>query len=106
MDTFVHFFTSGHAVDVVLVLMSLETAGILIYRRRTGYGVTAEELLGILIPGIWLLLALRGALAGGGVKLIAACLIAALVAHLLDLARRWQRVPGPTATRRTTVPTA
>ena len=82
-------FASGHVVDVVLLVMLLEAGLLLAYRYRTRRGPSAAELLSVLVPGVFLLLALRGALVGAGITSIAACLIAALLAHVADLARRW-----------------
>jgi hypothetical protein len=82
-------FTSGHVVDIVLAVMLLEAGLLLAYRHRTRHGPSVTEVLSVLVPGAFLLLALRGALVGAGVVLIAACLIAALLAHMADVARRW-----------------
>jgi hypothetical protein len=83
------WFASGHVVDLVLAVMLLEVGLLLAYRHRTRRGLSAAELLSVLVPGVFLLLALRGALVGAGSLLIAGCLVAALVAHLADVARRW-----------------
>ena len=45
----------------------------------------------LLAPGLCLLLALRGALAGAAWPYVPAALAAAGVAHLLDLMGRWRR---------------
>jgi hypothetical protein len=82
-------FASGHVVDIVLVVMLLEAGLLLAYRQRTRHGPSAADLLSVLVPGVFLLLALRGALVGAGIVPIATCLIAALLAHVADLARRW-----------------
>ena len=83
------WFASGHVVDIVLAVMVLEAGLLLAYRYRTRHGLSATELLSVLVPGVFLLLALRGALVGAGMVPIAACLIAALLAHIADIARRW-----------------
>jgi hypothetical protein len=85
----IELFASGHAVDIVLAVMALEAGLLLAYRYRTRRGLSAAELLSVLVPGAFLLLALRGALVGAGASLIAACLVAALLAHVADVARRW-----------------
>ncbi len=83
-------FASGRIVDLVLGLMLLEALVLVAYRRRTGRGIAAGNLVASLLAGALLLLALRLALAGEAWPAIAACLAVALVAHLWDLARRWR----------------
>ena len=85
----VALFASGRAVDIVLTVMALEAGLLLAYRYRTRRGLSATDLLSVLVPGAFLLLALRGALVGAGASVIATCLVAALLAHLADIARRW-----------------
>ncbi len=92
------FFASGQAIDLVLCVMALE-AGVLtwLYRRR-GIGVAPRVLWPMLIAGAALLLALRAALTGAGWVLLAGLLLAALAAHLFDLAGRWRaHDPGTVA---------
>lgn len=83
-------FASAHVVDLVLAVMVLEVALLLLYRHRTRHGLSAMDLLSVMMPGAFLLLALRGALAGAGASIIGACLVAALTTHLSDIARRWR----------------
>lgn len=80
-----------HAVDVALAVTVLEGAALAVYHRGTGRGVAPGFLLGNLMSGACLLLALRGALTGAGWAWIAPCLLAALLAHLADLRQRWRR---------------
>jgi hypothetical protein len=82
-------FATGRVVDLILALMALEGVFLVAYRRRTGRGIVAGDLLSNLLAGAGLLLAVRGALAGAGWIWIAACLLAALLAHVADLRRRW-----------------
>ncbi len=82
------FFTSGRAVDLVLIFMVLEF-GFLYWRRRTRMaGAAAVDLIFALAPGACLLLALRAALTAGGWIWVAVLLAASLPLHLADLARR------------------
>jgi hypothetical protein len=83
-------FATGHIVDVVLALTVAEWLVIVAYQRRTGRGIAAFDLLSNLLAGIFLLLALRGALVNAWWGWIALPLIAALLAHLNDLRRRWK----------------
>ena len=85
------FFADGRAVDLILVLMVLEGILLAAYRWRTGRGIAVVDLLGMLLAGAFLLLALRAALTGASWSRIAVWLLAALAAHLVDLVRRWRK---------------
>lgn len=82
---------SGRIVDLILGLVGLQFVAILAYRRVTGRGPAAPDVAFSLLAGAGLLLALRASLTGGGWLWIALFLVVALVAHLVDLARRWPR---------------
>ncbi len=71
------FFTSGHVVDVILVLTAIE-AIILVTLNRAG-------LLFHLAAGVCLLIALRLALVGAWYGWIGVALLGSFVAHLLAL---------------------
>ena len=75
-------FASGHAVDIVLLVIALELAWLL----RSGWGV-GDALLR-LGPGVLLLLALRAALTGLDWRWIALPLLLSFPVHLADLWRR------------------
>jgi hypothetical protein len=83
-------FATGRIVDLILAFTAIEAVLLVAYHRRTGRGVAPAEFLGNLLSGIWLMLALRGALTGAWWGWIALCLAASLVAHLVDLRRRWR----------------
>jgi hypothetical protein len=83
-------FASGRIVDLILLFMVVEAILLLAYRWRTGRGPVATDLLVTLLAGSTLLLALRAALVGASTPWIGACLLASLVAHLIDLRRRWR----------------
>jgi len=76
-------------VDLVLLLVALEAVALLAGHRFFGRGPSPRALLPNLAAGASLLLALRVALTGAGDGPILACLLAALLAHLLDLRARW-----------------
>ena len=83
-------------LDAILAAVVFEGALLLAYRARTGRGVPVAGLLANLASGFSLMLALRIAVgAGGASPWIAPVLLAALLAHLADLAQRWEgrRVP-------------
>lgn len=82
------FVASGRVVDVILVIMAIEAAALIAYRRMTGGGLTPSSVLLTLAPGALLLLALRAALTSEAWFIIVAWLVAALLAHLADL---WSR---------------
>jgi hypothetical protein len=89
------FFRSGLVADVILVVMVAEALLLLVYRKLTGRGPAPGDLLTMLLAGACLVLALRAVLTGAHWPVVAVCLIAALLAHLLDLYRRW---PGRAVT--------
>jgi len=79
---------SGHVADAVLACLVLEALLLAAWRRWTGSGPRFADLLAILLPGAFLVLALRFALTGAPWPLVPAMLVGALAAHLFDLARR------------------
>lgn len=81
----------GRIVDLILAFVAVQFAGLWLYRRTTGKGPSPADLAPNLLAGAALLLALRAALTQAGWLWISAFLAAALVAHLVDLARRWPR---------------
>jgi hypothetical protein len=90
-------FAAGPAlIDLILAGVVLEACALLLYRRATGRGLAPGTLLATLAAGGSVMLALRLSLGGGDARAwIPACLAAALAAHLVDLALRWQRGPRP-----------
>jgi hypothetical protein len=83
-------FASGRLVDLILVVVVLEAAGLLLLWRSARRGIAPLDLLPNLCAGGFLLLALRAALSGGGWVMASGCLAAAGLAHLIDLYRRWR----------------
>jgi hypothetical protein len=87
---------SATLVDVVLGMTALEAVALLVWCARTGSGIRASDLLPNLAAGAFLILGLRLAIGGHEWYAIAPCMLASLGAHLVDLARRWQRpLPAP-----------
>ncbi len=82
------FFASGRVADVVLIVMVAELAVFAGYRRLTGRGFKVLTLLPNALAGASLVVALRTALTGLSWTWTALALIAALFAHLWDLASR------------------
>jgi hypothetical protein len=83
-------FSDPRAIDLVLVFVLLEAGVLWLAWRRTGRGLAPPAMLACLLPGAFLMLAVRAALAGDGGRAIAAWLVAALAAHLVDLSFRWR----------------
>lgn len=84
------WFASGRLIEIVVALMLLEF-GVLVVLRRRGGGVPLAGLLAVLVAGACLMLAVRAALLDQSPAVITAWLVGGLVAHVADLAARWQR---------------
>ena len=82
------FFASGRVADLVLLVLAVESALLLAWHRRTGGGLRPRAVLGLALPGVALVLALRFALTGAGWEWVALALVGAFAAHLFDLATR------------------
>jgi len=93
-DPMSELFASGRIVGFILAFMALEAVVLIVYRRRTGRGVAPGELVPNLLAGVFLLLALGGALSGAWWGWIALALAASLAAHLADLRRRARSTIG------------
>jgi hypothetical protein len=78
--------TSGHVVDVALLIVAAEAGLLVLWRRRRRPGPGA--LLVNLASGACLMLALRAALAGAPGSWLAAALAGAGAAHVADLGLR------------------
>ena len=83
-------FTSGLVVDLILILVGIETVYLIVYWRATGRGVSPAALIPNLCAGAFLLIALRLALAGARWEVSCGSLAAAGLAHLADLKQRWR----------------
>jgi hypothetical protein len=76
------FFTSGHAVDVVLAVLAVEA--IILRTRRWGW----TAIFGALMPAVLMMLALRAALIGMAWPWVAVPLTLAFPVHLYDVRMR------------------
>jgi hypothetical protein len=83
-------FASGHLLDAVLVAVAAQALALVLWARRTGRGVPPASLLATLTAGACLLVALRTALVGAWWGWTGLALLAALVAHVIDLRLRWR----------------
>ena len=83
------FVVNPQLIDWILILVALEAVGVLGLRTLTRRGPPVGFLCNLL-AGAALLVALRCALAGAPTLAIAASLAMAFLAHLADLALRWE----------------
>jgi hypothetical protein len=83
-------FSNGRIVDLVVLFMVIECAGIALFHRATGRGLALPELAWNAAAGLGLMMALRNALTGGDWTFTAVWLAAALAGHLGDLRLRWR----------------
>lgn len=91
MQSLASAITSGRLVEIIVLLMLLEGGLLLLWRWRSGGAVPAAGVLAMIGAGVCLMLALRAALTGAGSGSVAFWLLLALLAHVGDLAARWQR---------------
>jgi hypothetical protein len=77
------FFESGRAADLILVILALELLWLGLTRR-----LPLADAIGLVLPGLLIVLGLRSALTGAAWLWIAAPLALAFPIHLLDLRRR------------------
>jgi hypothetical protein len=82
-------FASGRIVDLILIFTVFEVALLSAYRRRTGQGVRLRDLAPNMLSGMCLLLALRCSIADAWWGWVGLCLFGSLIAHAMDLYRRW-----------------
>jgi hypothetical protein len=83
-------FASGRLIDLILGLVLVEAIALTVFHRLTGKGVAPRDLVGLLLAGAFLLVAVRLALTGAEWVWIGLWLALALIAHLADLALRWR----------------
>ncbi len=84
-------FAEGRIVDLILLLVAVELVVLAIVAVRSGRTSLLRGLVANLLAGAFLLAALRSALTGAAWPWIALLLLAALVAHAVDLWARWRR---------------
>jgi hypothetical protein len=86
----VAFLPEVSVVDAIVALVAIEAMFLIFWRTRTGGGVSITGVLANLSSGAALLLSLRMVLAGREFPSVLALLSIALIAHVADLASRWQ----------------
>ncbi len=80
------FFSSGHAIDLVVAVLILEAIAFIAFRRAH----SPVNMMSAAAPGICLLFALRASLTGANWTWVALWLALSFPAHLADL---WRRPP-------------
>ena len=80
-------------LDLALGLIVLEGVGLIAVRIFKGIGPRPVTLVANLAAGAFLILVARDLMTGAGAVWTVAALTAALVAHGVDLAARWERKP-------------
>ena len=88
MDMIESLFRSGHIADLVIAFMLLEALAFAVAARTRTRAWSLGVILAGLLPGLFLVLALRAALVQASSLWIAASLSAALVSHLFDVRLR------------------
>jgi len=83
-------FANGRIIDLILLLVVLEVTILIIIRKKSGRGLGTLDLILSLLAGVALLFALRAALQGLAWPVVALFLFLSLLAHLMDLGRRWR----------------
>lgn len=81
--------TSPGLIDLILIFTAMELLVLWLWRRVSGHGPSALSLTRMLLPGVFLMLALRAALDGHPYPFVPLSLAAALAFHLADLRQRW-----------------
>lgn len=84
------FIASGAAVDWILAVVAFEALLLAVLGRGIQGRIPSASIVFLLLPGVFLLLALRCALTGAGAVDIALCLTLAFVAHVVDVVGRWR----------------
>ena len=82
-------FESGRVADIVLLVMALEAIAIVTFLRPSRFNLFA--LIGNLVGGAALVVALRLALTGGPWPWMAIALVVSMAGHVVDLYMRERR---------------
>ncbi len=81
------FFSSGLAIDLVLIFVALEVLVLAFIPRLRG-SMTLLDVTSLVVPGVFLMLAIRSALTSAPYTMTAVFMTAAFASHLWDVARR------------------
>lgn len=84
-------FDNGSLLLAIVVLIALEGLGLYWLEQRGRSPLRLREVLGNLVSGAALMLAVRAALLDQSWTVVATWLLCALLAHVTDLLVRWRR---------------
>ena len=84
-------FGIAQVIDAVILFTLLECVVLVIYHRRTGRGVAVRDFLANMVSGLCLMFALRCLATDVGAATVALFLLAAGLAHGVDILMRWKR---------------
>ncbi len=84
-------FGIAQIIDAVIVFTVVECIALTAYHRLTGKGVAARDFLANMLSGLCLMLALRCLAREADPICVAAFVLAAGVAHGIDIRMRWKR---------------
>ena len=96
-------FGIAQVIDTVIVFTLVECVALVLYHRSTGRGLAVRDFFANMVSGLCLMFALRCLATDAGVATVALFLMAAGVAHGVDILMRWKRsarVVGSTGSAR------
>ena len=82
---------NGILIDFAIALLAVEMIALLVWRARVKGGMRPLDVVGQLLAGAILLVALRASVAGASMWTLYALLALSLPAHAFDLIRRLRR---------------
>ena len=82
------FFAGTGLVDFVLAVTLVEAALLVLWKVRTGRGMPVGDVLAMLLPGMWLMLALRSVVVQQHWLFTVGFLFAAGLGHIGDMMHR------------------
>ena len=85
------FLSGPHLIDLVIGVTLLEGLALMAYHRASGKGVAPRDFIVNWLSGLCLMFALRAAVAAAWWGWAALWLLAAGLAHAVDLWARWRR---------------
>ena len=93
-------FSIAQIIDAVIVFTLLECVALVVYHRSTGRGVAMRDFFANMVSGLCLMLALRCFATDAGAVSVALFLLAAGLAHGIDILMRWRRSARTATTAR------
>ncbi len=90
--TATEFFAGTGLIDFVIAFTFVEGVALNLWNLRTGRGLRGSEVWMMLMPGMWLMLALRNVVTGQHWLITAVFLLAAGLGHVADLLWRQRGV--------------